>query len=184
MAIIGNRNKPAEGPTEAKAEAAVAGVERRMVETDNRVSTPDAPATPSKAPRQRKELPDVDFGSLQTVETTADLIRVLKPSKGTRTAQQEQTDELVRKAHAKWVAAGRDMKATFDSKHAASITTLRVSAEHVEALRYRLQQSATFLQYRLRFGKQDANLPGVVMFYVTDRPVKEKKTSVEGQTAL
>lgn len=179
MAIIGNRNKPADGPTEAKAEAATANVERRMVESDDRPQ----PATPTKAPRVRKELPDVDFGSLQEIQTTPDLIRALKPVKGNRTPQQEQTDELVRKAHAKWVTAGRDMKATFDGKHTAAISTLRVTPEHVEALRYRLQQSATFLQYRLRFGKQDEKLPGVVMFYVTDRPEK-KKTEVAGQTAL
>lgn len=180
MAIIGNRNKPAEGPTEAKAEAATANVERRMVETDNRPE----PATPTKAPRQRREMPEINFSALQNVETSADIIRVLKPVKGSRTPQQEQTDELVRKAHAKWVAAGRDMKVSFDSKHAASITTLRVAPEHVEALRYSLQGSATFLQYRARFGRQDANLPGVVMFFVTDRPVKEKKTEIAGQTAL
>lgn len=183
MASFGRTARNVESPSESQAEAATAAVERGMVESDDRVSTPEAPATPTRAPRQKKDFAPIDFGSLQAVETSADLIRVLKPVKGTRTPEQEQTDTLIRVAHSKWVAAGRDMKTTFDSKHKAAISTLRVQPEHVEALRYRLQQSATFLQYRVRFGRQDANLPGVVMFYVTDRPEK-KKTTDEGQTSL
>lgn len=184
---------------EGTANTAVSSLEARMRETDDRGTTPAAPAAaPSKAPvstpapakakatRAKKELPDIDFGSVVVGSPTDDTVRALKPVKGTRTAQQEQTDNLVKAAHSKWVAAGRDMKCTFNVQHKDALSHLRVAAEHRDALKYRLQQSATFLQYRIRFGKDDPNYPGDILFYVTDRPAKKepKKTATEGQTSV
>lgn len=167
------------GTNEAQAEAAVEAVERKMVETDDRAAGASE-STVVKRTRQKKDFAPIDFGSLVAGTADADTIRTLKPVKGTRTPEQEQTDNLIKQAHAKWVSAGRDLKVNFNVNHAASIVHLRVAKEHREALKYRLQQSATFLQYRIRFGKDHET---DILFYVTDRPVKAK-SQIEGQTSL
>lgn len=167
------------GADEAAAVAATRAVENKMVETDDRA--PEVKATARK-PRQAREFAAIDFSSVVAGSPDADTVRALKPVKGTRTPEQEQTDNLIRQAHSKWVVAGRDMKVNFNVAHVGSIVHLRVAKEHREALKYRLQQSATFLQYRIRFGKDHET---DILFYVTDRPAKApKKTEIEGQTSL
>lgn len=168
--------------TEAQADAAVESLEQAMVRTDDR-EAPASEPTVKRGRAAKKDLPDIDFGSIVVGSPTDETVRTLKPVKGTRTPQQEQADKLVRDAHTKWVDSGRDLRVSFNVQHKGALSHLRVAAEHKEALKYRLQQSATFLQFRIRFGKDDPNYPGDILFYVTDRPEK-KKTTAEGPTSL
>lgn len=151
--------------------------ERKKKEEAEKMSVTTAEkvkAEPKK--REPKELPAIDFASLTVSVPTADTVRSLRPTRGDRTPEQQQTDKLVEQAHARWVENGKPTKDVFHPNNRQAVLHIQVPNEVREALVYRIRQSAAFLKLKVRFGRE---AEGQILFCVMDQPKKEEKKTPE-----
>jgi hypothetical protein len=156
-----------------------------MSEPTENKATPD---TDTKVRKPRVKLPELDLGSFASVEIVAPTViaqrRTTKVSKP-RTKQQIAIDQIVTKAHAAWIKAGKPAK--WQDRPGAHLV---VPETQLASLRAAVYNSCQFLGKRVRFGdialsaaevndKNEVVKPDMadVVFTVTDKPVGSDEVS-------
>jgi hypothetical protein len=145
--------------------------------------TPQVPPTSTKAapkvnkdgsvrkPPVRRDRPALDLASMKVVEVTnADTMRAFRRTRGERDKEQVIVDNLVRKAHEKWIGLGRPN----DWNDSLSGYQISVPDAQFETVEWRIRRAGEYFDVAIRFGEvkhQDGY--AVFIFIAKDRPVKE-----------
>lgn len=151
--------------------------------TDQRKGNgPQKPGTPpaagttkpaARATRTPVERKPLDFSQIQVTQiTNPSTMAKARPAKKERTAEQKQIDTIVERAWEAWKNSGRP---TAWAKMQGM--KLRVPADQLSTLQYRIRQAGTFFDCKIRFGAvKEADGYAEVVFVAMDRPVKKTDT--------
>lgn len=178
--------------TEAEPQETVTAAPAEVLEQTGETASQDAPPVVKETVKETEEekkartpLAPLDFSAIHinanVDETKAAKFRHTKTGKE-RDNDQQAADDLVGKAHRRWVDAGSPKDWTEAIQKAGM--HLRVRDDQFEPLKARIQRAGTFLGVGIRFGKALASeVDGHIetVFYAKDKPVKEAD-DVEGES--
>jgi hypothetical protein len=134
-------------------------------------TTKPAEKKPRKPP-VRKVLKPLDFSQIEIKAATPEVMKAFRRTKGPRDAEQTAVDDLIRRAHERWVAAGRP-QSWLDSPG----LHIRVPLDQFETVETRARRAGSYFDLAIRFSNRvDKDGYAEVVLVAKDKPVKDDES--------
>lgn len=137
----------------------------QAVESKAGAKPADKPKAARKPPKVLKPL---DFSQIEVKTATPDVMRQFRRTRGPRDAEQKAVDDLIRRAHEKWNAAGRP-----ESWVDTPGLYIRVPVDQFETIEARARRAGAYFDLAIRFSNRvDKDGYAEVVLVAKDKPAK------------